>query len=284
MKIGVTSANGQLGSSIINHLKNECGSEKIIGLARTVEKAKKLGVEIRQGDYDQASDFRENLNGVKTLVILSANGDPQKRIPQHRNIIEGAKENGVQKLVYTSIVGSSEGNSFSPVVASNRQTEEDVKNSGLEWAIGRNGLYLEPDLEYIEKYIQEGGISNCAGDGLSAYTSRDELGYAYAKMATEDQHNSQVYNLVGEPITQGRLAELINQVYASQLEFNSMSIEEYLDERKAALGEFLGTIIGGIYAGIRNGLFNPESHYRLAAGRKHKPALEMIREYKEKKS
>jgi len=112
------------------------------------------------------------------------------------------------------------------------------------------------------------------------YTSRDELAYAYFKMLTEEQHNGQTYNLVGEPITQQKLAELINEVYGTRLAFTSVSVEEYIKTRQEALGEFLGTVIGGIYNGIRNGAFNVPSDYEKAAGRKHKSAKVMIREFK----
>ncbi len=48
-----------------------------------------------------------------------------------------------------------------------------------------------------------------------------------------------------------------------------MTVEEYCDDRIAELGEFLGTVITGIYEGIRNGASNSESHFAVAAGREH---------------
>ncbi len=74
---------------------------------------------------------------------------PDKRIGQDRNVIEAARAAGVSKVVYTSVQGPGADNSFSPIVLSNRQTEEDVKASGLEWFIGRNGIDIEPDVEYV---------------------------------------------------------------------------------------------------------------------------------------
>ncbi len=215
-------------------------------------------------------------------MLISGMDDPQKRIQQHRNVIEAAKQNGVKKIVYTSIVGDEEKNAFSPVVQSNRLTEEDIKKSGLEWSIGRNGIYIEPDLAYIDTYKKQGEIKNCAGDGKCAYTSRSELGYAYAKMLIQDNHNNKTYNLVGEPISQKELAELINQVYNTQLVFNPISVEDYGKERKQELGEFIGGVIAGIYKGINDGVYDIYSDYEKATGRPYKSALEMIREFKYK--
>ncbi|WP_421896884.1 SDR family oxidoreductase [Marinoscillum sp.] len=276
MKIAVTSANGQLGSSIIKQLIIEVGTKNVIGIARTPKKAEHLGVEVRKGDYNSREDFDQALKGVDKVILLSGMDAPDKRIQQHRNVIEAAKQNGVRKIVYTSIVGDEENTAFSPVVQSNRQTEQDVRESGLQWVIGRNGIYIEPDLEYLDNYIQEGEIRNCAGEGRCAYTSRGELAYAYAQMLLNDKHNGQTYNLVGEPITQEKLAELINQVFDTDLTFNSISFDEYLGERKAALGDFIGTVIAGIYEGIKNGINDVPSDFEKATGRPHQSPLDMI--------
>ncbi|MBX2862968.1 MAG: hypothetical protein KTR27_05390, partial [Leptolyngbyaceae cyanobacterium MAG.088] len=183
--------------------------------------------------------------------------------------IEAAKAAGVTKLVYTSVQGAAKGTTFSPVIQSNRQTEQDIYNSKLQWVIGRNGIYIEPDIEYIETYKQAGEIANCAGEGKCGYTTRPELAYAYAKMLTENKHNSNVYNLHGEAITQSELAEYLNLAFDTQLTYRAMSVEDYRQERMAALGEFMGTVIAGIYAGIRAGGANDFSDFLTAAGREH---------------
>jgi NAD(P)H dehydrogenase (quinone) len=282
MKIAVTAANGQLGSSVVNELKKQIGKQNVIGIVRSPKKAAHLGIEVRKGDYNSPGDFSSALKGMDRVLLISGMDDPQKRIQQHRNVIEAAKTNGVKKIVYTSIVGDEEKNAFSPVVQSNRLSEEDVKNSGLDWSIGRNGIYIEPDLEYIDTYKKEGEIRNCAGDGKCAYTSRSELGYAYAKMLIQDIHNNKTYNLLGEPISQKELAELINQVYNTQLVFNPISVDEYAKERKQELGEFIGGVIAGIYKGINDGVYSIHSDYEKAAGRPYKSPIEMIKSFKNK--
>ncbi len=280
MKIAVTSASGQLGSAIAKQLIKEIGEDNVVGIARTPEKAKHLGIEIREGDYNNRQHFDDALKDIDIVLLVSGMDDPEKRIQQHRNVIEAAKSNGVQKIVYTSIIGDENATAFNLVVKSNRQTEKDIQASGLQWAIGRNGIYIEPDLEYIDQYVKDGEIKNCAGEGECAYTSRGELGYAYAQMLLSEKHNSQVYNLVGTPITQSKLAEIINQVYGTHLPYHAVSIEEYEEERKEALGDFLGTIIAGIYEGIRKGIYNTTSDFEKAAERPHKTPVEMIESIK----
>ena len=281
MKIAVTSVSGNLGSAIAKQLIQEVGKDNVTGIARTPEKAKHLGIEIRKGDYNSREQFNNALVGIEKLVLISGMDAPEKRIQQHRNVIKAAIANGVKKIVYTSIIGDEEKTAFSPIVKSNRLTEKDIQNSGLDWVIGRNGIYIEPDLEYIETYKKLGEIKNCAGDGKCTYTSRNELGYAYAKMLTEEKHSKKLYNLVGEPITQTKLADYINQIYNTNLVFNSVSVEEYTNERKTELGDFMGTVISGIYEGILNGVYNVNSDYEKAAGRLHKSTLKIIEDIKQ---
>ncbi|WP_452219386.1 SDR family oxidoreductase [Lacinutrix undariae] len=279
MKIAVTSASGKLGASIVKHLAQLIGKDNVIGIARTTEKAAHLGVEIRKGDYNSKEQFDIALKDIDTVLLVSGMDAPDKRIIQHRNVIEAAKQNGVNKIVYTSIVGAEEGNAFSPIVKTNRQTEKDIQNSGLNWVIGRNGIYIEPDLEYLDTYIKEGEINNCAADGKCTYTNRDELGFAYAKMLTEDKHHKQIYNLVGNGITQSQLADFINQVYNTSLVFNNVSVSTYRKERTEVLGDFMGTIIAGIYEGIKEGANDVNSDFQTASGRLHLSTIEMIKTF-----
>jgi NAD(P)H dehydrogenase (quinone) len=268
-EIAVTAASGSLGSAIAKAAIEVVGRDNVVGLARTVSKAEPLGVEVRPGDYDSRDDLTKSLDGIEAVLLISGMAAPDKRIGQHRNVIEAAKDAGVKKIVYTSIQGADEGTAFSPVVESNRQTEQDVRESGLAWVIGRNGIYIEPDVEYIETYKERGEIANCAGDAKCGYTTRPELAFAYARMLTESKHDGETYNLHGESITQRQLADYLNSAFGTSLTYRAMAVQEYRDDRIAELGDFMGTVIAGIYEGIRNGSANNKSHFTKAAGRAH---------------
>ena len=207
MLLAVTAASGKLGGEIAQALVTMHGDESVVGLARTPKNAERLGIEVRPGDYDQPEQLASSLSGVDSLVLLSGMDAPDKRVQQHRNVIDAARAAGVRKIVYTSIQGLERDTGFSDVVQSNRQTEADIRASGLDWVIGRNGIYIEPDLEYLERYEERGEIANCAGDGKCGYTTRKELAYAYARVLTGPEHDGRTYDLHGEPITQAQLDE-----------------------------------------------------------------------------
>ena len=156
MKIAVTAASGQLGSAIVKATSQLAGVDNVIAVARTPEKAKALGVEVRPGSYDDRSALAQAFAGIDTVLLVSGMDAPERRIIQHRNVIAAATAAGVRKMVYTSVQGPAVNSAFAPIVQSNRQTEVDLKASGMDWAIGRNGIYIEPDVEYIGKYISPG--------------------------------------------------------------------------------------------------------------------------------
>jgi NAD(P)H dehydrogenase (quinone) len=269
VKVAVTSVSGQLGSAIAQQLISKIGKENVVGTARTTSKAEHLGITLLPGDYNSKSDFVTAFNGVDVVMILSGMDAPERRVEQHRNIIHAARDADVRKIVYTSIVGDDGNSTFDAIVQSNRQTEQDIRESGLEWSIGRNGLYIEPDVEYMETYKKDGKIANCASDGLCSYTTRKELAYAYVQMILNDDRNSQTFNLAGKAITQQQLAHYLNNAFGTELVYEKMTPEAYLAFQQKVNGEFLGKIIAGIYTKIRNGEFNIQSDFKAAAGRNH---------------
>jgi len=269
MTIAVTAVSGQLGAEIARKLIALPQAGPVVGLARTPAKAEALGIEVRPGDYSRRDQLDASLAGVDVVLLVSGLEAPDARIQQHRNVIDAAKQAGVRKIVYTSIQGPEEGTTFSPVVQSNRQTEADIRASGLDWAIGRNGIYIEPDVDYIDSYRAKGEIANSAGEGKCGYTTRSELAHAYARLLTRPDHDGRTVDLNGTPIAQAELAAYLNDAFGTALTYRAMSPAAYVADRTAELGAFFGQIIGGIYDGIRLGAYDGPGDFEAVAGRPH---------------
>ncbi|MDA1237305.1 MAG: NAD(P)H-binding protein, partial [Acidobacteria bacterium] len=233
---------------MISALKNRAGIRPI-AVARTPAKAERLGVEVREGDYDNGPQLEAAFRGVDAVLLVSGMAPPAERLVQHKRVIDAAERAGVKRLVFAGIVVTESGNGFNAVQQTSTATEEYLKRSNLEWVIGQNGIYIEPDLEYLDNYRKAGKIANCAADGRCAYTCRPELALAYAEMLSEPRHLGETYVLAGRAITQSELAAAINDVFGTNLTYESMGVEECRAERQAALGDFIGAVIAGIYEG-----------------------------------
>jgi NAD(P)H dehydrogenase (quinone) len=268
MKIAITTASGQLGQATIGALQGLDAGHEIIGLARTPAKAQGLGIEIRPGDYDAPDQLHASLNGIDVVFLISGNQDPSLRVQQHRNIIEAAKAKDVGKIVFTSVQGAV-GAPAGSVGATFMQTEADIKASGLDYVIGRNGVYIEPDVEYIDTYAKLGEIANSAGDARCGYTTRSELAFAYAHLIAEPVHNGQTYNLHGTPISQAELAQHLSKTFDVPILYRAMSNDAYLADRIGELGDFMGPIIAGIYENMATDALDNPSDFAAAAGRDH---------------
>jgi len=103
MKIAVTGATGQLGHLIIDRRRGKVAQGDIVALARTPAKAADLGVEVREADYERPDTLGPALAGIDTLMLISGS-EVGQRAAQHRNLIEAAKQAGVRRIVYTSLL------------------------------------------------------------------------------------------------------------------------------------------------------------------------------------
>jgi NAD(P)H dehydrogenase (quinone) len=287
MKIGVTAASGNLGQLLLPELIGLVGADNVVGIARNPEKINTPGIETRKGDYEIGKDWLAALAGLDTVILISSPTDPEgkrDRVQMHRNIIEGAKSVSVSKLIYTSVLGNGlETDTFyAPTAAVNRQTEQALMDSGLEWVIARNGLYLEFDVAHIVNAAQAEGIfRNNGGAGRCGYITRDEIACATARLAIEDQHNGKIFNLVGECHTQAELVQMVNEVYGIQVQYAEISDSECFDKLAPTRGENIARMLTGCYQCIRAGAFDVRSDFAAAAGRPARSLLEQIQAIKD---
>ncbi len=289
MKIAVTAASGGLATATLKYLVEEIGADNVVAVARSPERVQVPGIDARRGDYHSLEELTAAFAGVDTVVMISAPVGDWDRIPMHRNVINAAKSAGASKVLFTSVVGNGleQDTWFWPAQQVNRQAETDLAESGLEWVVARNGLYLEKDLAHIVHAKEAGVYRNIVGDGgRCGYISVDELAFATARLAIDEQANGQIFNLAGETLTQPGLVELANQVFDMDVQYETITDEENIaelmkDPKIAARGEGVAQMLTGAFQAVRVGAFDVESDFERAAGRAVKPTLQMMREQRE---
>ncbi|MDI9859757.1 SDR family oxidoreductase [Flectobacillus roseus] len=209
MKIGITAATGQLGKLVVESLKQKVASENIVVLVRTPEKASDLGVEAKAFDYSNKATQVEALKGIDTLLLISGSEVGQREV-QHANVIASAKEAGVKKIVYTSLLHAD--TSTLSLAVEHVATEKNLKESGLIYTILRNGWYTENYTGSIGGALAGGALIGSAGDGKIASAARIDFAEAAATVLATEGHDGKVYELAGD--TSYTLTELAAEISA----------------------------------------------------------------------
>jgi NAD(P)H dehydrogenase (quinone) len=285
MKIAVTAASGRLGKATLEHLTRRIPRDNVVAVARDPSRIAISDIEKRAGDYQSSEQMLQAFDDIDTVIMISApvagGGD---RLTMHRAVINAAKQAAVRKLIYTSVIGNelAEGTYFEPFYRVNNATEQSLKESGLEWVIARNGLYLDLDLMHIKHAHEHGGVyRNNAGEGRCGYISIDELGFALARLAVTDTCDGMTVNLFGELYTQAELVAMASAACGLNVRYEAISLEANVarfmqDERIAARGEDVAKMLSGCFQCMDKGVYEVASQYERAAGRPARPVPEQL--------
>ena len=207
MTIAITRANGQLGRLVVAELKTRLPADELVALARSPGKAEGLGIQVRQADYEVPVTLASALAGVDTLLLISSS-EVGRRTPQHRNVIEAAKQAGVKHIVYTSVLHAD--TSALELAAEHLDTEQALKASGLAFTILRNGWYSENYTAGAQGAVAAGALIGSAGDGRISSASRADYALAAVAVLTSGGHAGKTYELAGD--TAYSLSELAVEI------------------------------------------------------------------------
>lgn len=226
MSIAITGATGQLGQLVVQKLKEKVSANEIVAVVRSAQKAADLGVQAREADYDNTAALESALQGVDTLLLISANDLTGKRVQQHSNIIDAAKKSGVKWIVYTSILRAD--TSTIGLAKEHIQTENYLKNAGIPYTILRNGWYTENYAGSIGAALGSGSLLGSAGDGKISSATRADFADAAVAVLTTTGHEGKTYELAGDDAyTLTELAAEISRQSGKSVSYVNLSEAEY---------------------------------------------------------
>ena len=208
--IAITGATGQLGRLVIENLLKKRPAAEIVAAVRSPDKAadlKAAGIQVRHADYSRPETLAQAFAGVDKLLLISSSEIGQ-RAPQHRAVIDAAKNAGVKLIAYTSILRAD----TSPLglAEEHRQTETALRASGTHFVLLRNGWYTENYAASVPAALQHGVMLGSAGQGRIASAARADYAEAAAAVLTTDGHAGKVYELAGD--TSYTLAEFAAEI------------------------------------------------------------------------
>lgn len=271
MTIVITGATGHLGQLVIEKLKQKVDASEIVALVRTPAKAAGLGVATREADYTRQDTLDVALKGVDTLLLISGNEIGQRAV-QHENVIRAAVKNGVKRIVYTSLLHADK----SPLnlAPEHVQTEQALKNSGLDYTILRNGWYSENYTGSIAPALGLGAFYGSAGEGKISSAPREDYAEAAVVALTGQGHEGKTYELAGDEFyTLTDLAAEITAQSGKDIPYRNIPEADYAAALKnAGLPDGFAEAIASWDTGAsQNALFDDSHVLSKLIGRKTTP-------------
>jgi NAD(P)H dehydrogenase (quinone) len=226
--IAITGATGQLGQLVIENLLKTVPANQLVAIVRNPAKAQALGdkgIVVRQGDYTDEASLKAAFQGVEKLLLISGSVVGQRAV-QHRNVINAAKAAGVKFIAYTSLLHADK----SPLGlhVEHVETEKMLAESGIPYALLRNGWYTENYLASAPPAIEHGVFIGAAGEGKIASATRVDYAAAAARVMSEEGHAGKVYELAGDNAwTLSELAAELSKQSGKAVSYQNLSEADF---------------------------------------------------------
>jgi len=152
------------------------------------------------------------MQGIGKVLLIST--IDHHRYQQHKNVVDAAKKAGVKHIAYTGVaIKDVNASAVKSLLESHFQTEDYIKESGLNYTMFRNTLYAEVVPMYVGEKVFEKGIYLPAGNGKVPYAIRNEMGEAMANTLLQDGHENTVYHITGgELYSYDEIAQVLSEI------------------------------------------------------------------------
>lgn len=231
MKILLNGVDGNFGGKAAAVLLEKWPHENLVFAAPTekgLEKYKDVDVEKRIADFNDEEGLVKAFTGIDTMVLISMPFVGPKRRAAQKRALDAAVKAGVNRLVYTSIVGAGEPDIDTYEVNDHVWFEAYVKEQPIHYLFLRDSQYAEAMVSnYINAYTNTDNVlANNMEDGKMAYISRDDCAVACAYAAMSDWQDRVIDVNGAELLTIGEYIAIANDVTGHDVKYVAISDDE----------------------------------------------------------
>jgi NAD(P)H dehydrogenase (quinone) len=252
--IAVTGATGGLGGRVARRLAGRGVAQRLV--VRDAARAPELDrAEVAVATYGDGKAMRRALDGVATLLLVSASED-RERVKLHTTAVDAAVAAGVERVVYTSFFGAAPDCTFT-FGRDHWHTEQALTAAGLRSTFLRDNLYIDfaPLLASADGVIRGPG-----GSGRAAVVARDDIADAAVTVLLAEgddavRHEGRGYDMTGpEALTLAEVAEELSRFAGRPVTYQEETLEEAYASR-ASYGAPDWEVDGWVstYTAIANG-------------------------------
>lgn len=226
----VTGATGILGAAFIKSLLKQMQPNQISVITRKEEKRAELekqGFQAYLGDYNDTTALEKAMNGVDTVLLISS-GDQGDRMQEHKNVVNSAKKMKVKNIAYTSRSLVNRERLSNKLMEEHFLTEDYIKQSGLNYIIFQNALYMDTIPVFVGQEVFQKGIFMPAGNGKVAFALREEQAEAMANTMLNEPFENQTYKFTGnEAYSFYDVAKALTELSGKEVKYNAVEVADF---------------------------------------------------------
>ncbi len=172
MRYAVTGAGGAIGSQVVAALAGQ--GHEVVALVRDPLRPLPPAVDRAVVDYSARDSLVAALRGVARLVFIGSDGEADRVLVHHRNIVHAAGRAGVARVV---LLGSQDADPASPFCYAHTYatTEEWLASACPEPLVVRAGLYAEFFGRWVLAASVAGELALPMGGGRVATVARRDV-------------------------------------------------------------------------------------------------------------
>ncbi|MCS7044031.1 MAG: NmrA family NAD(P)-binding protein [Bryobacteraceae bacterium] len=257
----VTGGSGRLARRVLELLLEQ-GAGPLMTTTRTPERLEDLqgrGVTVRNADFTQEhAALVRAFRGAQKMLLVSTNTLEAwgKRFEQHERAVRAAVEAGVGHIVYTSITFPYPVSPV-PLARDHFQTENLLRECGVEYTLLRNNIYAESLLFLLPDAVRTGRLRAAAGGGKAAFVTREDCARAAAGALLRGETRCS-YEVSGpEALSFADLARIAGELSGRTVVYEPVEPAVRLAELKAAgTDPMLAELQTGFERAIAEGLLD----------------------------
>ncbi|MEC5317724.1 NmrA family NAD(P)-binding protein [Brenneria populi subsp. brevivirga] len=239
MKYVITGVDGKLGGRVANNMIANVDPEELIFTCPAPEKIasevrngwESSGIELRRANYDDPDEMVKSFAGGERLFMVSGVLIGEKRVRQHKDVIDAAIKAGVEHITYTSFLGATNpAYAHVYVTPDHTATELYLRDCAIDFNVMRNNLYLE---NYLTTSVMLSLMSGnkwytTAGEGKATFIAKDDSALAGAALLLGAGVSRKAYDITGsQSISQRELCDLVSKASGIDIEYCPVNSEEF---------------------------------------------------------
>lgn len=160
------------------------------------------GAHILMLDYGDSANLERVFAGAEAVSFISTWLIGKGRRQQHKAVIDAAKAAGVNRICYTSFVGAGLGHGGEEMPFLPRDhayTEDLIRQSGLQYNIQRNYLYMDNIPQFFAQswhFTGDKWLCNSGGE-KGAFVAREDCGRVLGALLMGNGEPNTVYTITG---------------------------------------------------------------------------------------